>query len=205
VAAVEVSRWFLAFFFSGVAVFYTTTILVKKQRGGRSPVIRGAPGSVHRVVHDIFAVFRALILIVCIARVPYPTIDRWLVPIPVLWQPALITTGNVLMLAAFVIIVLLHRGMGTAWRSGVDPVGPPRLMTSGAFSVSRNPMFLSVQAAQIGLFLSLPTLFTLICLIVGIAAIQVQVTLEERHLEAHCGEVYRAYKKRVPRWLFRWH
>lgn len=201
-AAVEVSRWFLAVFFTGVAAFYTTTILLKRRRNGRSPVVRGAPGSVHRLIHDTFAVFRALILIACVLRVPYPPIDRWLVPFPILWQPALIIAGNVLMLLAFVSIVVLHRGMGPGWRSGIDERGPARLITTGAFSVSRNPMFLCIQIAQFGLFLSLPTLFTLICLVVGIAAIHVQARLEENHLERRWGKVYRNYARRVPRWLF---
>ncbi len=200
-AAVEVSRWFLAMFFLLVAGFYTTAILAKKHRQGRSPVIRGAPGTVHRRVHDTFVAFRALILLVCVARVPWPGLDVLLVPITPLWIPAVILAGNGLMAASFATIVAIHRSMGPAWRSGIEPAGPARLITDGWFRVSRNPAFLFIQLAQFGLFLSLPTVFTLVCLIVGVAAIQAQVRLEEHHLQRHCGEVYRAYARRVPRWL----
>ncbi|HYN39689.1 MAG TPA: hypothetical protein VES39_10600, partial [Rhodospirillales bacterium] len=118
--AVEISRWFLAIFLSGVALFYTVTILRKKRRAGRSPVIRGEAGSLHRLIHDTFAVFRAAIFLVCLVRVPVPALDAWLLPIRWLWQPAVILGGNTLMLVSFLAIVGLHAGMGAAWRSGID-------------------------------------------------------------------------------------
>lgn len=200
---VAVARWFLAAFFAGVALFYTTAILRKKRRMGRSPVIRGDKGSLHRLIHDTFAVFRALILLVCIIRVPFPKIDDWLLPFPSLWHPAVILSGCALMLTSFIAIVWLHIGMGGLWRSGIDTerAGGGRLIETGAFAYSRNPMFLCIQAAQLGLFLALPSAFTAICLVVGVVAIQMQVRLEERHLAARFGEAWRAYAARVPRWL----
>lgn len=199
-AAVEFSRWFLAAFFACVATFYTWTILVKKRRAGRSPVIRGRPGSLHHLIHQTFVVFRAAIFVVCLGRVPFPEVDAWLVPIAPLWRPAVILSGNLLMTAAFAAIVLIHRSMGADWRSGIDDEGPRRLITDGAFGITRNPMFSCIQVGQAGLFLSLPTLFTLICLIVGVTAIQAQVRLEEKHLARRWGEAYRDYAARVPRW-----
>jgi protein-S-isoprenylcysteine O-methyltransferase Ste14 len=201
VSADDFSRWFLAIFFVLVAGFYTTAILLKKWRAGRSPVIRGEPGSRHRIVHDTFSVFRALILLVCVARVPWPQLDRVLVPIAPLWVPPVILAGNGLITVSFALILIIHHRMGVAWRSGIEPQGPDRLITHGWFAISRNPTFLLIQAAQLGLFLSLPTLFTLVCLVVGIAAIQAQVRLEERHLQARWGAAYEEYRRRVPRWL----
>lgn len=199
--AVEFSRWFLAVFFLVVAGFYTTTILLKKRRAGRSPVIRGKPGSLHRRVHDTFSVFRALILIVCVARVPWPGVDVVLLPITPLWTPLVILAGNALMAISFALIVTIHSSMGTDWQSGIEPGGPQRLITDRWFRFSRNPTFLFIQAAQLGLFLSLPSAFTLICLVVGVAAIQIQVRLEERHLLERWGNAYREYQRRAPRWV----
>jgi protein-S-isoprenylcysteine O-methyltransferase Ste14 len=201
VKAVEFSRWFLAVFFLLVAGFYTTTILVKKRRAGRSPVVRGKPGSLHRRVHDTFTVFRALILVVCVTRVPWPGLDAALLPITPLWTPLVILTGNALMAVSFAVIVIIHHRMGAHWQSGIEPGGPSRLITDGWFRFSRNPTFLFIQVAQLGLFLSLPSAFTLLCLVVGVAAIQVQVRLEEHHLQERWGEAYRAYMRRVPRWV----
>jgi protein-S-isoprenylcysteine O-methyltransferase Ste14 len=186
-----------------VALFYTATILRKKRRVGRSPVIRGDKGSLHRLIHDTFAVFRGMILLVCIARVPFPQIDDWLLPFRSLWHPAVTLSGCALMLTSFIAIVWLHTGMGGLWRSGIDAerAGGERLIETGGFAYSRNPIFLCIQGAQLGLFLSLPSAFTAICLIVGVVAIQMQVRLEEHHLAARFGEAWRAYAARVPRWL----
>jgi protein-S-isoprenylcysteine O-methyltransferase Ste14 len=203
VQAIEFSRWFLALFFTAVGLFYTLAILRKTRLAGRSPVTRGEPRSLHRLIHDTFAAFRAAILLVCIARVPFPTIDAWLLPIHWLWQPAVILGGNALMLVSFAAILVVHAAMAADWRSGIDvEKGPARLIETGAFAVTRNPTFVCIQAAQLGLFLSLPSVFTLICLIVGALAIHMQVRLEERWLEDRFGETWRRYASRVPRWLF---
>jgi protein-S-isoprenylcysteine O-methyltransferase Ste14 len=204
-AAIEFSRWFLALFFPFVAAFYTTAIIVRKRRLGRSPVIKGERGSLHLLIHFTFSLFRAAILVVCVARLPYPQIDEWLLPFRPLWLAEVVLAGNGLIAASFTAIVALHSSMGRSWRSGIEANGPAELLTSGAFAYCRNPMFLFIQLAQLGLFLSLPTGFTLLCLIVGVAAIQTQVRLEERHLEARHGDLYRRYKAEVPRWLPRWH
>lgn len=93
--------------------------------------------------------------------------------------------------------------MADDWRSGIDEVRPGRLITEGPFAWSRNPIALLVQTAQLGLFLSLPSVFTLVCLVVGVWVMQSQVRLEEADLERRLGDAYRAYKARTPRWLGR--
>lgn len=195
--------WFLAAYFTGVAGFYAVTILRQRRRaGGLSPVIRGEPGSLHARVHQTFVVFRALIWLVAVVRLAYPAIDSWLLPIRPLWQPAVLLGGVALLVAAFAAVVLIHRAMGQDWRSGVDRGGPVRLRTDGAFAHSRNPTFIAIQIAQLGLFLAIPSVFTLVCLVVGVTAIHVQVRLEEAHLAARFGAAYAAYRAQVPRWLW---
>lgn len=195
------SRWYLAIFFVVVAVFYAATIMVKTTRTGQSPVTFGSPGSRHWLVHTTFRVFRLLIMAICLARLPYPQIDAWLVPIEALWLAPVLLTGNAMMLLSLVGLIHLHGEMGTQWRSGVPEDDTSTLITTGAFARTRNPMFILIQLAQLGFFFSLPTVFSLACLVVGIAAIQVQARIEEQHLAARHGEAYARYRKRVPRWL----
>ena len=83
------SRWFLAIFFVAVALFYTVSISLKtRAAGGVSPVTFGRFPARHWLIHTTFRVFRALILLICLLRVPYPQIDAYLVPIERLWKPA---------------------------------------------------------------------------------------------------------------------
>lgn len=202
-AAEAFSRWFLASFFVVVGVFYTVSIVIKNRRAGASPVHFGPRGSRHWLIYATFRAFRAAILLVCLARLAYPRLDAYLVPITPLWLPAVMIGGNVIMLVSFAGLIWIHNIIGEEWRSGI-PKGEPRpLITSGPFARSRNPMFLLIQAAQVGFFLSLPSAFSAICLIVGIAAIHGQTRLEEAYLEAHHGGAYTRYKERTPRWLIR--
>jgi protein-S-isoprenylcysteine O-methyltransferase Ste14 len=65
---------------------------------------------------------------------------------------------------------------------------------SGLFRLLRNPIFLSMRVALLGLFMVVPTAATLAVLVAGEILVQVQVRLEEAHLSGmHC-EQYEAYQ-----------
>lgn len=151
--------------------------------------------------HTIFRMFRFTILVVCVTRAFWPSLDRFLLPLPFLWQPALLVAGNVILLISFVAILYVHFYMAQDWRSGIDEADDHPLIMSGPFAISRNPMFVLIQFGQLGLFLSLPSVFTLVCLAVGIVVIRSQVRLEEVHLQRRHAEAYVDYCRRVPRWF----
>ena len=201
-AATDFTRWFLALFFVGVAVFYTVRILVAKRRTHTSPVFVGYPGTLHSATHLAFRAFRALILAVCVVRLFRPGFDRYLVTFDALWHPAVLMSGVGLLLAGFTAVLVIHFYMGENWRSGTREDDRTRLITTGPFAISRNPMMLCVVVAQTGLFLALPSLFTLVCLAVGVWAVCAQVRVEERLLRQRFGAAYEAYAARTPRWLF---
>lgn len=201
--AVEFTRWFLAIYFLVVATFYTVRILAEKARTGTSPVFSGTPGTVHFATHMTFRVFRAAILGVCCIRLAWPGFDAYLVPLPVLWHPAILLIGDAVLLASFTAVLYIHFYLGEDWRSGTRQGGEARLKTSGPYALTRNPMMLLVMAAQIGLFLALPSVFTLVCLAAGLWAVQAQVRVEEQMLEARYGAAYQAYANRTPRWLLK--
>lgn len=75
------------------------------------------------------------------------------------------------------------------------------LVTSGLFAYSRNPIFLAMRVNLFALFLLRPNALTLTLLALGDTLMQVQVRLEEAHLENLHGEQYAAYRHRVRRWL----
>lgn len=196
----EISRYFLAGYFSSVAVFYTLRILIMTRREQSTPVFSGVPGSAQHLTHLAFRMMRALILIVCVARLFAPGIDTYLGVISPMWRPEILLTGMVMMTVCFGCVVYLNFYMGRAWRSGTRDDENTHLIVSGPFALCRHPMMLCVQAAQFGFFLALPSLFTFACLLIGITAIQIQVRIEERVLARRHGAAYADYRARVPRW-----
>ena len=201
--AADFTRWFLALFFLGVAGFYTLRILMASCRIEGEPVFSGAPGTLHFLTHLVFRFFRAAILGVCLVRLIWPPFDRYLITFDAFWHPVVLMLGNGLLLAGFGGAVIVHFAMGEDWRSGTRSDDRTRLITTGPFALSRNPMMLGVLTAQLGLFLALPSLFTLVCLVVGAWAVTAQVRVEERLLRQRFGPAYEAYVARTPRWLGR--
>ena len=78
-ATVDITRWFLALFFVGVAALYTIRILLLKLKTGSTPVFAGQPGTLHFVAHLTFRAFRVVILAVCVGRLLWPPLDLYLI------------------------------------------------------------------------------------------------------------------------------
>lgn len=121
--------------------------------------------------------------------------------LPWLQHPPAQIAGWALLLTSLGWIALAQRQMGRSWRIGIDTVDRPPLVRAGIFALSRNPIFLGMRVNLAGLFLVAPNAATLAALIVGEALIQVQVRLEEVHLESVFGSDYRAYRGGTPRWI----
>ena len=98
-------------------------------------------------------------------------------------------------------MIVAQAQMGASWRIGIDAAAQPPLVRSGLFALSRNPIFLGMRLALLGLFLALPTGATLAILLLGEVLMQVQVRLEEAHLGEALGEDYEAYRRDTRRWL----
>ena len=90
--------------------------------------------------------------------------------------------------------------MGAGWRSGIEPAGPARLWTQGPFRLVRHPMFSFVLLGQLGLFLAVPSIFTLLCLLVGAVTLLRQAGLEEEALAQRHGETWRRWAEATPKW-----
>lgn len=194
-------RGFLAVFFTFVALRYTMNILGRTARHTIDErfIHYGAPRSRARGIRIVFNVFRATIWGLCVARVIAPEVDRLL---GVIAAPAVLTgLGVALMMLSYAAIEYVHAFMDHDWRSGVSEASSAGLVTTGPFAVTRNPLFLSVILGQVGFALALPSVFTLVCLLVGASAIIAQVGVEERSLRARFGATWDSYAQRTPRWL----
>lgn len=200
--ALEVARWFLALFFPGVALFYILRLTARRRRLGYSAVSHGVRGSRHWWLAKTFVVFRTGITLAMLGRALWPGLDSYLLAFPFMMTPAIVFTGLAFLIGGFAAALALHFAMGTAWRSGLAIEGrAPALITEGPFTWTRNPMFLAIQAAQVGLFLAFPSGFTLVCLVVGVLVLHLQVRLEEAHLLGVHGQAYRDYCDHTARWI----
>jgi protein-S-isoprenylcysteine O-methyltransferase Ste14 len=98
-------------------------------------------------------------------------------------------------------VVLAQAQMGASWRIGIDPGAPQPLVGNGLFGLSRNPIFMGMRIALLGLFMVLPNAFTLAVLGMAEVLMQIQVRLEETHLERVHGRDYQNYRNAVRRWI----
>jgi protein-S-isoprenylcysteine O-methyltransferase Ste14 len=85
----------------------------------------------------------------------------------------------------------------------VIPFEPSKvLVTSGLFRYTRNPMYLGMVLAQLGVALWLGSAAAFLPVIAFVAIIRWNfIAGEERFLEGIFGAPYRDYLRRVPRWF----
>jgi len=80
--------------------------------------------------------------------------------------------------------------------------GDQALVATGAYKVSRNPMYAGMLLLVIGLCLGLGLILSLILIPLGALIIdRVVIRAEERYLAARFGDAYLDYCKTVRRWL----
>jgi protein-S-isoprenylcysteine O-methyltransferase Ste14 len=102
-----------------------------------------------------------------------------------------------------IVLILWAAGLFRRAGTNIRPREPANsLVLTGLYRKTRNPMYLGMTLLYFGLALLLHSLVALLLLIVVLVIIQTQVIArEERYLEARFGDDYRAYKKRVRRWI----
>ena len=111
--------------------------------------------------------------------------------------------GHLLVALGAAIALISQYHMGAAWRIGAQEGAHDTLVQTGPFAISRNPVFLGQMVLFVGLFLAFADVVQLLISATMIAAIGVQVRIEERLLGRTFGKAYAEYAARVPRWIGR--
>ena len=109
--------------------------------------------------------------------------------------------GIALILCAFVLFVLALSALGNSWRLGLDEKHPGRLVTTGIYAYSRNPIYLFFDLYFLGTFLLNGSLFFLIMAVLVALNLHYQILQEERFLASVHGAAYEAYRARTARYL----
>jgi|CXWL01.1.fsa_nt_gi protein-S-isoprenylcysteine O-methyltransferase Ste14 len=189
---------FLLFYFA--VAFGLPSYRVWKKTGV-NPVTFGNSGNAHDYLGKVFKLVILGLAAVVIAHTLIPDSRPFLLPITWLEKVEVVMTGYGLLIISLIWIVTAQVQMGNSWRIGIDKEKQTELVLEGLFSVSRNPIFLGMVVALIGVFFTLPNALTLLFVVLGYVLIQIQVRLEESFLETKHGAKYDEYRRKVRRWL----
>jgi len=120
---------------------------------------------------------------------------------PASWRGPLAVVGFATMVAGTVGMFVAQLAMGASWRIGIDRVENPGLVTGGPYRFSRNPIYLCMFVVLAGLVAVLPGWPAILTFVGTVLGIRLAVAREEDHLASVYGDAYRAYARRVGRFL----
>ncbi len=110
--------------------------------------------------------------------------------------------GILLIFIGWIVIALARKELARMGQP-TDPGHPTvKIVTTGVFSVSRNPMYLGCVILILGLACCLNNIYITMALIVSIVLCEIiLIRPEERYLENKFSEEYDQYSCSVCRWL----
>lgn len=97
------------------------------------------------------------------------------------------------------LVTLFH--FKTSIRFGLNEKNSGKLITTGIFSVSRNPFFISIDLYFIGIAISIPSIFFIGFAFLAVISIHFFILKEEKHLKKVYGKDYEDYTKKVRRYF----
>jgi protein-S-isoprenylcysteine O-methyltransferase Ste14 len=109
--------------------------------------------------------------------------------------------GVALCLVGILILVLSLVSFGESFRVGIDVDQPGRLVTTGIFAVSRNPIYVGFFVFLLGQLLVSPDWVPVIYLVGFAALVHRQVLREEEFMRQRYGHVYADYCRHVRRYV----
>ncbi len=126
-------------------------------------------------------------------------------PLPYIGPPLsdiLFAAGWLLIFGALAIAISAIRALRQAKTTVMPHHGSEHLVTTGAFSFTRNPIYLGNTMLMIGFgLIGKVTWFFPLAIIAAFLTQKLAIEKEERHLEVRFGKKYRDYAKRVRRWI----
>jgi protein-S-isoprenylcysteine O-methyltransferase Ste14 len=117
------------------------------------------------------------------------------------WSGLVSWVGALLCVAGWLLLVLALISFGRSFRVGIDPDDPDRLVTTGVFAFTRNPIYVALGSVLLGECLVFTNWILWVYLIAASWLFHRQISREEEYLREHYGQQYAAYCERVPRYL----
>lgn len=104
-------------------------------------------------------------------------------------------------LAGLLLLLWSLFSFGQSFRVGIDKEHPDKLITSGVFAFSRNPIYVAFAIILLGQFLIFSNWILLVYIGAAIWLFHRQVLREEDYLNKHYGKEYSEYCNRVRRYF----
>jgi protein-S-isoprenylcysteine O-methyltransferase Ste14 len=119
-------------------------------------------------------------------------------------RQVLIPLGILLIITGIGIVILARREFAR-YGQPTDPGHPTsKIVKTGVFSISRNPLYLGSVIVLLGIALTLNMLWVLVTLLVSIVLCHyILIIPEEQYLASKFGNEYEEYVAAVHRWLGR--
>lgn len=109
--------------------------------------------------------------------------------------------GVGLCFSGLLVLLISLVSFGTSFRVGIDVDHPNKLVTTGIFAVSRNPIYVGFGLVLIGEFLVFPNWVPLVYLAAGTWLFHRQVLREEDFMRKQYGQEYAEYCRGVRRYV----
>ena len=111
-------------------------------------------------------------------------------------------TGVIVESFGVIVFIISVTEMKDNWRAGVQREDKTNLVTSGIYSISRNPAFLGFDLMYIGILLTFFNWFLCVATAFAVCLFHLQiVNVEEDFLLETFGQEYLEYKRKVCRYL----
>ena len=195
-------RYFLPLYLVAyfITAFFWRSYIVWK-RSGINPVVFKSSDDAHDFIGRVFKLLFAVVVGVVVVYSFFPRAYQYLMPISWLDRSWIRSTGVILLILSLAWTILAQAQMGESWRIGIDSAHQTKLVRTGVFSISRNPIFLGVMLTLFGFSLVIPNAITLLTLVLGVVVVNIQVRLEEEYLKASHPDDYANYVHKVRRWI----
>lgn len=109
--------------------------------------------------------------------------------------------GVVLLVLSVVTMQLTLMAFKNSLRFGLDDKNLGKLISSGIFSYSRNPFFLSILLLFLGISMVFSTPFFIGIFVLSLLFIHLSIVKEEKFMLENYGEEYSEYAKKVRRYF----
>jgi len=133
-------------------VFVIRSILLKNKTG-INPLTFNKTDDAHGFNGKVFTVITFMEIVVVGIYAFKIEWYKYLLPFWYIENETLSKIGWGFLIISLIVVWIAQSQMANSWRIGIDEKNETKLVTKGLFSISRNPIFLGIIIANIGLFL----------------------------------------------------